>query len=116
MRRHLVDSSGGRSAALTDGDTTDKSERLSLETWGSDVDERLNAGWEQVVAVAEKLEQRRRLTADEIGEVLAADPQGCPWPDFSPRFWPPEVPTPRGEFSVFASLGSPPSARLFHPE
>jgi hypothetical protein len=25
---------------------------------------------------------------------------GCPWPVFSPRFWPPEVPTPRGEFSV----------------
>ena len=42
--------------------------------------------------------------------------RGCPWPVLSPRFWPPEVPTPRGEFSVSASLGFPPLARLFHPE
>ena len=33
---------------------------------------------------------------------------GCPWPVFSPRFWPPEVPTPQGEFSVSVSLGFPP--------
>ena len=40
----------------------------------------------------------------------------CPWPVFSPRFWPPEVPTPRGEFSDSASLSFPPLARFFHPE
>jgi len=59
---------------------------------------------EQVDLEAEKLASKIRRAAD------------CPWPVFSPRFWPPEVPTPRGEFSVSASLGFPPLARLFHAE
>jgi hypothetical protein len=32
----------------------------------------------------------------------------CPWPVFSPRFWPPEVRTPRGDVQLYVSLGAPP--------
>ena len=42
--------------------------------------------------------------------------QCCPWPVCSPRSWPLEVPTPRGEFSDSTNLGFPPLARFFHPE
>jgi hypothetical protein len=31
---------------------------------------------------------------------------GCPWPDLSPRFWPPEVLTPQSGCSVLAQRRS----------
>jgi hypothetical protein len=38
---------------------------------------------------------RRTLTHDRGVEMAR-----CPWPIFSPRFWPPEVPAPRCDFQL----------------
>ena len=41
----------------------------------------------------------------------------CPWPDFSPRFWPREVPTPRSGCSVLGQRRSTSVlTRFLHPE
>jgi len=66
----------------------------------------------------EKIIARLRLQMSDLfaeGKIEDTYPY-CPWPVCSPRFWPPEVPTPRDEFSVLASLGFPPLACLFHAE
>ena len=43
-----------------------------LADWRLEVDERLLAGWDQLTVVAEQLERRRRLTGDEVAEILAS--------------------------------------------
>jgi hypothetical protein len=41
----------------------------------------------------------------------------CPWPDFGPRFWPREVPTPRSGCSVLGQRRSTSVlTRFLHPE
>ena len=59
-----------------------------------------------------KLADRREF-GDEVDIAFGFRVDVCPWPVFSPRFWPREVPTPRGEFSVSASLGFPPPRASF---
>ena len=47
--------------------------------------------------------------------LVLAEP--CPWPDFSPRFWPREVPTPRSGCSVLGQRRSTSVlTRFLHPE
>jgi hypothetical protein len=62
----------------------------------------------------------QRYVEAAVGQFLAegftSAVRWCPWPDCSPRFWPPKVPTPQDEFVFSASLGFPPLARLFHAE
>ena len=112
MRRHLVDRSGGRSAALTDGDTTDKSERLSLETWGSDVDERLNAGWEQVVAVAENWNSADVLLPTRSAKSLPPIRRGVRGQFSVPAFGHQKSPPLGVSFSFFEPRFSSPRAPL----
>ena len=60
--------------------------------------------WEDNYRVygARKLWKAARRAGHDVGrdQVSPAHAPGCPWPVFSPQFWPPEVRTPRGDVQL----------------